>query len=192
MREIAVTVYRYEELGKAAQQRALDTWREFVEPDMWADDVVEAFTRIIRHFGFLDIVVRYNVSFCQSDGAYFTGRWSGRDCIPTSPELLGGMHISADHVAFFQTLKDAEEWSATLERWWSHRSTNSSAVDLANVEGIPVELEHTFLRHTRGLMDALYLALRKSYEENTSDEVIIRDFTEQEAEFFGDGRRYRA
>lgn len=191
MREVSVIVYRYEELGKAAQQRALDTWREFVEPDMWADDVIAAFTRIIHCYGFSDVDVRYNVSFCQSDGAFFTSSWSGDAHVPASPEILAGMYLWPSHVEFFQSLKEIEEASATLTRDTSYRNTGPRAVELTNVEGLSPEMEHAFLVHARGLMDSLYLALRKSYEENTSDETIIRDFAEQEAEFFVDGRRYR-
>jgi len=69
MRTEEIKIYRFEELKKESQKRAIERYKD---ADIFLDFFVGDWEHQISEIGFIDPKIRYSLGYCQGDGASFT------------------------------------------------------------------------------------------------------------------------
>lgn len=76
MKTIEINLYKFSELSKEAQQKAIDKWYESEEYPFLSSDI-EEYSKILFEENKIEasnITILYSLSWSQGDGLYFTGK----------------------------------------------------------------------------------------------------------------------
>lgn len=89
MRTVRTKIYKFEELTKEAQQKAIENYRndDFIHLDMFNDDAAE---KIIEAGFYDDVKIQYSFSYSQGDGLSFEAkRIESKILLQMFAEILG-------------------------------------------------------------------------------------------------------
>jgi len=185
-KEVTITVYEFAELEPQIKEQVLEDHRYVhVQLDVdWHYPILEDFINDMLNFG-ITPDVKFTVFGSQGDGASFT-----TDTCDT--DLLIRKLYESGHDISETALLDSKNLSVHIERsgWNVHEYSMEVIIydeDFLN-DKERYKLENTILEWARTKSTELYKNLEKYYDELTSDEEIIKYFTENEFLFFSNGK----
>jgi len=189
MRTKSYDVYKFEELSKEGQEKALEKMRDINVNYNWWDYSLEYWTEELDKLGFTDANINFSGFWSQGDGASFT---AGID---------GGKYIKANKLGKqFRSLLNIinKEWTVSgkvyrIDHHYSHEYTVSVSIEsdyytedetrYNRIENQLQELQAYILEDVRTLSRKIYKELEKEYEYQTSDEQVKDTILANEYEF---------
>jgi hypothetical protein len=207
-REVTSTVYKYEELSEAAQERARDWYRGLIESQDYSEFVIDDFAKIAGFCGWdinqkrvtlmdnssrYDPVVYWSGFSSQGDGACFEGSWKASDVntralykhAPKDAELR---RIGREFAAL---KKAAPNGGARVRQSGHYQHEGCTAFETWDMgsESTCATREEALKEASRDLMRWLYRALEAEYNYQSSDEQVVESILANEYEFTEDGNR---
>lgn len=207
---IEKTVFKFEELDKSAQGRALDYFRESACNDSWwYESIYEDCKTIFEILGIhsardvrlmngktrQEVGIFFSGFSCQGDGACFEGSYSYkagsckkiREHAPQDSEL----HSIADDLRDLQR-KAFYSLSATVKHSGHYYHEYCTSIDVEDSRRsygeTDSDTEKEMSEILRRLMKWIYRQLESEYEYQTSDEAIKETIAANEYEFDESGR----
>ena len=171
MQTIEINIYKFDELSKDIQAKAVDNLRDInIDYDWWDAIYDDAFGIDTKISGF----DTDRGSYCNLD---FT------DSAENTAKL-----ILENHGEGCDTFKDAEQF---LKEFEELNVSLDKTEDEEKIEDIEFEIE-VLEKHFKNQLSESYLTiLRKQYEYNYSDEAIIETIEGNDYEFLDNGELYR-
>jgi hypothetical protein len=186
-RKIEIVVYEFAELDIKVQEKVLEKFRHVnIEYDQdWYQPIVEDFDVDMANWG-LSVDVRFSGFGSQGDGASFTTDTCDTDL------LIRKLHESG-HKIPENALLDSKDFSVSIYRnGFSYAHEYTTYVDIHGEDTTlshfeRKELEAVITEWSRIKSRELYINLEKEFDSLTSDEAIIKYFTETEFLFYHNG-----
>jgi len=189
MRTIRTKVYQFSELSKAAQQKAIEWYKGFLNED---PDILFGFedycSERAKEVGFYDINVQYSLSYCQGDGLSFSGKIDLQKLIP---EIVPGIKKSAlnaiiNNCSYKLTGNNGRYCFASKSDidLWLDNYTNKDKPNIQKVvDKILAGLEDIYIDLCKELEKTGYKWIESAYE----DENVINNIEANKYEFKADG-----
>jgi hypothetical protein len=186
-REITITAYEFAELEPKVKEKVLDNYRYTLLElnDDWAQPVIEEFNEDMLNFG-ITADVKFSGFGSQGDGASFTTDTCDTDL------LIRKLHESG-HKIPENALLDSKDFSVSIYRnGFSYAHEYTTYVDIHGEDTTlshfeRKELEAVITEWSRIKSRELYINLENEFDSLTSDEAIIKYFTETEFLFYHNG-----
>lgn len=213
MREEIINVYKFDELSKEVQEKAINKYRESIEWSIESEDITSNFKYTLDELGLPTDDVEWSLSHCQGDGVAFYGyvdmpRVARRLLEGESLELYKlieaeGLTIEAKlyrnsfgyHYSHYNTMEveisgDSDE--TVMENLYPELEyeTDEYAEKLIKIENLFSELESKILEDAKDVSIKLE---REGYEHIdyiNSDEYIKEIIEANDYEFTADGNIY--
>ena len=178
---------KFEELNEKQQAKAIDEHRYInVEDFIWNDFLYEDLQSKMKEYGFDDITISADTSFCQGSGASFTC-----DNIDIEKYLRKTKQYTK-YRKLHQLIKD-KDLTGTIERI-SHRYNHSNTVDCNLVVSYNIdittvqddlvgELQQDIIDYVRGECDEWHKVLENHYLNLTSDDAVKETIIANEYDF---------
>lgn len=201
MREVVQKVYKFNELEKKVQEKVLERERyTYVDGMNWWAYMIEDFGNIM-YADHLFRVDEDSVSFdlySQGAGAGFTGEFETAQAainVALAFDLKGDVNKASilDEIREYGEVRVSKlSYSNTSPRNWN------TYIELL-IDGVPMEEEEKYAPFVKALEEwkdeecsRLYTALEEEYDHLTSDEYIIEQLMNEDAdyEFYADGTEY--
>lgn len=201
MREVVQKVYKFNELEKKVQEKVLERERyAYVDGMNWWAYMIEDFGNII-YADHLFCVDEDSVSFAlysQNAGAGFTGEFETAQAainVALAFDLKGDVNKASilDEIREYGEVRVSKlSYSNTSPRNWN------TYIELL-IDGVSMEEDEKYAPFVKALEEwkdeecsRLYTALEEEYDHLTSDEYIIEQLMNEDAdyEFYADGTEY--
>lgn len=198
MRTIRTKIYKFEELSKDAQEKAIEKQRqwqyEYGEPLMFFNEICdEYFTRA----GFNGTEIKYSLSYCQGDGLSFSAD-SYDNLEKLYLEVLGkGKEKTAKLLAENTTIilkGNTGRYCYALENqvdlYFEEYTSGINCLNIDNIENVQGQVLNKLETIYMDLCTTLEEIGYKEIEYRQSDESLKEDIISNEYEFLIDGTQY--
>lgn len=204
-RVIQQTIYKFDELSKGAQQRAIEKYREQSAGDSIHEFIYEDAKTCFAYFGFGTIEISYSGFSSQGDGASFTGDWRASDVKPgeISDHAQNDPELDRLDAAFSRLAARCPQMSAMLTRTdnqYCHDMTVAATCEFGDDEDDGSDTPQAkllgqanaraadeFIELARACMRWIYKHLEKEYEFQNSDTTITENIKANEYEYDENG-----
>lgn len=206
MKTISINTYKFEELDEAAQETAIENFRNInVEFFDWHDFELDYWKERLAEMGFMDAEIQFSGFRCQGDGVSFTANVDIRkmlDCIIRNSPYLA---IKDFYGLLKLHEKDMVELDCSCERidnhyahentcrariWSDYYLENATEVFhdwfIETVDRLEQEIEDLRYRVSQDI----YFSLRKEYEYLTSEEAIKETIKANDYDFLENGEMF--
>lgn len=170
-------VYKFHELTKEQQQKAIDNLRDTnVDYDGWHEFTIEDETARLNLLGYEDVKISYSGFWSQGNGASFTAGGNIEKLVPAN------MQKYVDRIAFKKSGHYEHEYTMSLDIDYNDEPLgNTQIIEFEN-------LEKELLENARIEARAIYSRLQNEYEYYTSDESIIATIESNDYDFTENGK----
>lgn len=178
---------KFEELNEEQQAKALDKHRHInVDYEDWDDFLCEDLKNAVKDYGFNDITIYADTSFCQGSGACFT-------CDPIDIEkYLRKTKQYTKYRKLHQLIKD-EDCTGKIERTstlYNHSNTiDSNLIVSYNIDITPEqdrlvgELQQDIIDYVRRECNEWHKVLENNYLNMISDEQVKETIIANDLDF---------
>ncbi len=178
---------KFVELNEEQQEKAIEKHRQCnVDYDEWDDFLREDLQNAVKDYGFSDITIYADTSFCQGSGACFT-------CDPIDIEkYLRKTKQYSKYRKLHQLIKD-NDLTGKIERTsirYNHSNTiDSNLIVSYNIDITPEqdrlvgELQQDIIDYVRRECDEWHKVLENNYLNLTSDESVKETIIANEWDF---------
>lgn len=183
MKKIIMTVYSFDELSDEAKQKAIETERhnELRLNYNWWDGVFDNFREQFKEIGIDNADFEFSLSYAQGDYAKLTeGEIDMEKIIPKLRFKLE--EYIKDYTSAYIINGDA---TFDFDDYKAHPCIYDYC------EKVVEQLEKGLNDKIEELNKKLYRTLQKGYEYLNSDEVIAKEFKDNESLFYEDGTLYQ-
>ena len=196
-RTVELKVFKFEELSKEAQKKAIQDNYEVNIHDCWSDDIISHW-KYEAETGFNIEKIFFSGFYSQGDGAMFEGT------------------INFDIIDYLTPLHDSEEYKRNRERvfklirnenidvcgrfrqegrYYHHKSYSENLefeilTKYERIIEVILDIRQEIKNYYEETCKSIYRELERYYEISTSDEAIIESLICNEYEFLIDGERY--
>lgn len=201
MQDIITTVYKYDELKPAAQEKAREWFREgSAGGNWWVESVDEDAQTCLRLIGFTIDNIYWSGFSSQGDGACFVGRWEAdkvkagklQEHAPQDYEL----HRLARIVEAIA--KEFPHASFTVRHVGHYHHEHSTSFDVSIVDENDDEIEteaatkaeKDLIEASRDAMRWIYRQLQRECDYQNSDDTVAENIRANEYNFTEDGKRF--
>lgn len=212
MRQETVNVYQYDELSDDAKEKARQWWLSVDDSESINEMVDIVIVPALETIGFNNPKVFYCISYCQGDGACFTASSIDTDtfirfCLgrldTTTVDWLFKtcwQNFDNHRLDWLQSVGVLDEYSLSVSRsigsnFYSHEGT--ATIDCCGGYNVPESIDkvvdefvETANELRRELSQAIFAALLKEYEFQTSDDIVAENIVANEYEFDEFGNRW--
>ncbi len=180
------TVYKFEELPKESQEKAIERYRDFnVELDSWVEPDLDDFCIKLTELGYPEPKFRYDLGYSQGSGASFVCK------SPDKEKLLNRLGSPK----LQKLLKDKLDYLSLEVKDLGLRYVHENSTGLAwSFDEFDKELEtelknfgEAINRELYSLNTELTKALYTTYEYLTSDEAVKESLITNDYDFTLDG-----
>ena len=198
MRNVSVSVYKFDELAVSVQTKVIDRYRDRLS-DLLGEDLEYIMNRELNnHADNLDFELAYSLNWCQGDGVSFTGSVNGKDDLFMLASLVYGNKIPKNILRLINYNIIYEVEFARCNYHYVHKYTVQTNIienyntvkDYCYISKAMAEFEAAIDKWRLKTCDILekegYEVIDNLYSDNNIKSYII----ENDCEFFIDGRDY--
>lgn len=194
-------IYKFEELSKKSQARALEKYYNINTDYEWWDGIEEYFIETAKEKGFEVDKIYFSGFYSQGDGAMFEGKINNNIIEHIKPAYRNENYkrdfnrvlklIKNENINIFGYFKHSGHYYHSkcyidsLEYEFPENYNN-----LSNIEYILEDIFAEVRDFYEDLCNELYRNLDKEYEYLTSEEAIIETFEINDYEFHENGKLY--
>jgi hypothetical protein len=187
MRKAEFEVYKFEELPEKVQKTLIDKNRYTeIEDTCWNEFILDDATETLELLGFSDVKIRFSGFYSQGDGASFIGEWKFPvEFADDSYSPIIDQPLEFQELAKILRQAKDNEFKIVLghnSNLYCHERTVEFQFENDN------NLADEIRAACRAVMQEIYRALEKEYDEYTSDEFVKKALISFEDEYFIDGR----
>lgn len=191
MRTETIKIFKFEELSKEAQRKAIEQHKEWKNQDYWMLDLWhDCIKEELKEKGWHDVELQYSLSCCQGDGLSFSG--------------VLDIKYFLDNI-YSKNLSNYKKWAINEYIYTVHSEGNkghycyASKSDIDYIENYQDGIQRNRIDNLwQDILEEIkeyYYSLCKEYEKQgyneidyqLSDECIIRDIQANEYEFLKNG-----
>jgi hypothetical protein len=196
MRNISITLYKFNELPAATQSKIVSKNNDIAIFDDWYKDVYEEFKELdeVKNSGFEIDKIYFTGFSSQGDGAMFEGGVT--DIGPFLKLFTPPVNDGDQKIIDLITMEEITITCSIIHDNGRYYHSNSANFYVCvNNEPHDVELDLTNIRANiiksyRTLCDTLYKMLERAYDGMTTIEYISEYFMANEYEFYETGKIY--
>ena len=186
------TVYKFDELPKETQEKAIEKLQDINTDYDWWDFVYEDAKECGKQFGVSIDKIYFSGFWSQGDGACFEGSYSfekdGLEKIKSHAPKDEKLHRIAGELQKIQSA-NGNTVTATVKHSGHYYHSRCTDIDVfSNDEYATKEVQESVTELLRDLMNWIYSQLEKEYEYQTSDEAIKETIEANDYDFTDDGK----
>jgi hypothetical protein len=205
MRTIETKLYRFEELSKEAQEKAIEKNSTInVDHDFWHENVIEEWKEKLENIGFSETEIRFSGFWSQGDGASFISKRSYFKSILNYFDLdykirPNVLKLIEDEKIDFWCNVEARKYSPYC--FYVHERTTEFNLDFGLPTGnypnlekylyeILIDLNDLIYQEIVSINKEIYRSLEKEYDYLTKPEEIKETLIANDYEFTEEGEIY--
>ena len=186
------TVYKFDELPKETQEKAIEKLQDINTDYDWWDAVYEDAEECGKQFGVSIDKIYFSGFWSQGDGACFEGSYSfekdGLEKIKSHAPKDEKLHRIAGELQKIQSA-NGNTVTATVKHSGHYYHSRCTDIDVFSTDEYATkEVQESVTELLRDLMNWIYSQLEKEYEYQTSDEAIKETIEANDYDFTDDGK----
>ena len=187
MKTIQIQLYKFEELSEAAQQKAIETNRDFNVDGDWFSPIYEGAKEDLEKAGFEDPKIQFSGFWSQGDGASFFATVNPSKFAETTNEKRISKLIENGNIENFVIRNNS------FATHYSHEKTKYIDYDASfnrNIEEAVYKFADKIEAIRLNMCKEIYSNLETYYNELQADEAVKESLIINEYDYTEDGKIY--